>query len=65
MNQATGGSGIGLAVVRDIVVRHGGAVRIEEAPAGGARFIMECPEASRLGPRAVPVEPMRDIGRRA
>ena len=65
MNQATGGSGIGLAVVRDIVVRHGGAVRIEEAPSGGARFVMEFPEASRLGPRAVPDESVRDIGRRA
>jgi signal transduction histidine kinase len=65
MNQATGGSGIGLAVVRDIVVRHGGAVRIEEAPSGGARFVMEFPEASRLGPRAVPDDSVRDIGRRA
>lgn len=65
MNQATGGSGIGLAVVRDIVVRHGGAVRIEEAPSGGARFVMEFPEASRLGPRAVSDDSMRDIGKRA
>jgi signal transduction histidine kinase len=65
MNQATGGSGIGLAVVRDIVVRHGGAVRIEEAPSGGARFVMEFPEASRLGPRAVPDETVRDVGKRA
>ena len=39
MNQATGGSGIGLAVVRDIVVRHGGVVRVEDAPGGGARFV--------------------------
>ncbi len=65
MNQATGGSGIGLAVVRDIVVRHGGTVRIEEAPSGGARFVMEFPEASRLGPRVVPDESVRDVGRRA
>jgi signal transduction histidine kinase len=53
LNQATGGSGIGLAVVRDIVVRHGGNVRVEDAPGGGARFVLEFPEASRLGPRAV------------
>jgi signal transduction histidine kinase len=53
MNQAVGGSGIGLAVVRDIVVRHGGSVRVDDAPGGGARFMLELPDASRLGPRAV------------
>ncbi|HJU76293.1 MAG TPA: HAMP domain-containing sensor histidine kinase [Gemmatimonadaceae bacterium] len=60
MNQATGGSGIGLAVVRDIIVRHGGVVRVEDAPGGGARFVMELPEACRLGPRAVEDAAPRD-----
>jgi signal transduction histidine kinase len=63
MNQATGGSGIGLAVVRDIVVRHGGVVRVEDAPGGGARFVLEFPGACRLGPRAV--QSTRDISPRA
>ena len=54
MNQAVGGSGIGLAVVRDILVRHGGSVRVDDAPGGGARFMLELPEASRLGPRVMP-----------
>jgi signal transduction histidine kinase len=64
MNQATGGSGIGLAVVRDVVVRHGGIVRVEDAPGGGARFVLEFPDACRLGPRAVHESP-RPAPRRA
>ena len=39
------GSGIGLAVVRDLVTRHGGCVAVETAPGGGARFIAEFPRA--------------------
>ena len=35
------GSGIGLAVVRDLVEQHGGEVWVEEAPGGGARFVLE------------------------
>jgi signal transduction histidine kinase len=65
MNQATGGSGIGLAVVRDIVVRHGGAVRVEDAPGGGARFVLEFPQACRLGPRPVLDLPPREARPRA
>lgn len=37
------GSGIGLAVVREIVERHGGRVRVEDAPGGGARFVVSLP----------------------
>ncbi|HKG94957.1 MAG TPA: HAMP domain-containing sensor histidine kinase [Gemmatimonadaceae bacterium] len=40
-----GGSGIGLAVVRDLVARHGGSARIDAAPAGGACVIVELPDA--------------------
>jgi signal transduction histidine kinase len=37
------GSGIGLAVVREIVAAHGGEAWVEDAPSGGARFVVELP----------------------
>jgi signal transduction histidine kinase len=37
------GSGIGLSVVREIVEWHGGSCWIEDAEAGGARFVLEIP----------------------
>jgi signal transduction histidine kinase len=40
---AVAGTGIGLAVVRDLVERQGGSVRVEDAPGGGARFLVELP----------------------
>ncbi|WP_340538775.1 sensor histidine kinase [Nocardioides sp. GXZ039] len=38
-----GGSGLGLAIVRDLARAHGGSVRVEESPAGGARFVVTMP----------------------
>jgi signal transduction histidine kinase len=38
-----GGVGLGLALVRTIVQRHGGQVRCEGRPGGGARFVAEWP----------------------
>lgn len=37
------GSGIGLAVVSEIVQAHGGDIRLESAPRGGARFVVRLP----------------------
>jgi signal transduction histidine kinase len=37
------GTGIGLAVVRDLVQRHGGRCLVEAASGGGARFVVELP----------------------
>ncbi len=39
----TGGSGLGLAVVRRLVDLHGGAARVERGQAGGARFVVSLP----------------------
>jgi signal transduction histidine kinase len=37
------GSGIGLAVVRELAILHGGSAYVEDAAAGGARFVVELP----------------------
>ncbi|HEX6816167.1 MAG TPA: HAMP domain-containing sensor histidine kinase [Gemmatimonadaceae bacterium] len=42
------GSGIGLSVVRQLVMLHGGTCRVGGAPSGGARFVVELPGA-RVG----------------
>jgi len=38
-----GGVGLGLAMVRAIVERHGGTVAIDDAPLGGARLVVRLP----------------------
>jgi len=40
-----GGSGIGLAVVRDLVEAHGGEVHLESSERGGASFVVSLPLA--------------------
>ena len=42
-SSAVAGSGIGLAVVRQVAEAHGGTVRIEDAEDGGARFLIDIP----------------------
>src|SRR5690348_8630880 len=42
-NSAVAGSGIGLALVRNLTVAHGGHVFVEGGMAGGSRFMIEVP----------------------
>lgn len=42
----TGGSGLGLALVAEHLRAHAGSARIEDAPAGGARLVVELPVAA-------------------
>jgi len=42
------GSGIGLAVVRELVTAHAGECRVESVEGGGSRFIVELPDAMRI-----------------
>jgi signal transduction histidine kinase len=55
---ATGaaGGGIGLSIVAEVVEQHGGSVRVEDAPGGGASFVVELARepgsAARPGPFA-------------
>lgn len=41
------GAGLGLAIVHDIMTLHRGSVHYEDAPEGGARFIVRVPLANR------------------
>jgi len=42
-SRSEGGTGLGLAIVASVVHEHEGEVRVERAPAGGARFVVELP----------------------
>ncbi len=39
------GSGLGLSIVHAIVTQHGGRIRVEDSPDGGARFVVSLPRA--------------------
>jgi signal transduction histidine kinase len=45
--RSTAGSGIGLAVVKELAAAHGGTVHLVSPSGGGARFIVELPLATR------------------
>lgn len=40
-----GGAGLGLAIARDVALRHGGTLSVREAPGGGALFELRVPGA--------------------
>jgi signal transduction histidine kinase len=64
---AVGGSGIGLAVVRELIAFQGGRAWVEDAPSGGARIVVELP-AERSVPTVMetaPRETLTAIGRGA
>ena len=42
-SEREGGVGLGLALVKSIVERHGGTVRCEDRPGGGASFVIALP----------------------
>ena len=54
---AVGGSGIGLSIVRELVHMHGGRAWVEDAPGGGARFVVEFPRD--FDPRVAAAAPIR------
>ena len=53
-NSAVAGSGIGLAVVRELMTYHSGRAWVDAAPGGGARFVLELPEAPAIAHASPP-----------
>jgi signal transduction histidine kinase len=49
-DRVVGGSGIGLSLVRDLVVAHGGRAWVEDGERRGARFIAEFPAPAEATP---------------
>jgi len=56
-NRSTGGYGLGLAIVLQSVEEHGGSVRIDESPLGGALFTLRLPRGTQSQPKASRVIP--------
>jgi signal transduction histidine kinase len=54
--QGAGGSGIGLAIVKDLVARMGGRVEVVGGAEGGAVFQVELPGVQRAATSPAPVE---------
>ena len=52
----SGRTGLGLAIAKAFVEAHGQAIRVEEAPGGGARFVFTLPVAHLLPGTGPPVE---------
>jgi heavy metal sensor kinase len=52
--RAAGGSGIGLSIVREIALAHGGRVWVEPGPRGGSSFTLALPAAAPSDPSGGP-----------
>lgn len=49
-DRGSGGSGLGLSIVQEVVRGHGGTVELTDSALGGARFVISLPVAGPSGP---------------
>ncbi|MDX6239830.1 MAG: hypothetical protein QOG10_4645 [Kribbellaceae bacterium] len=49
-DRGSGGSGLGLSIVQEVVRGHGGTVEVTDSALGGARFVISLPVAGPSGP---------------
>ena len=42
-NKQTGGTGLGLSIASDIILSHGGDLRLDRSPLGGLRIMVKLP----------------------
>jgi signal transduction histidine kinase len=56
-NSATGGAGLGLAIVQRLTAAHGGSVHAENRPEGGALFVVRLPRRGAERTSGVGVRP--------
>jgi signal transduction histidine kinase len=61
LGRAVAGSGIGLAVVRELARRHGGEARAADAQRGGARIEIMLPHAHRMSDTGQAPAPRRTV----
>lgn len=52
LDESTPGSGMGLAIVRDLVEAYGGSLSLSESPLGGVRTTLSLPGGNAVGPRS-------------
>jgi two-component system sensor histidine kinase BaeS len=43
-SRATGGTGLGLAITKGFIEAHGGEIRVDQGPRGGAQFVFKLPD---------------------
>lgn len=63
-NRATGGAGLGLAIVNDIVSAHHGSITVRDSPLGGAEFEVRLPCVSAVdSPADLPADSPANLER--
>ena len=61
LDRAAGGFGLGLSIVRSVVVAHGGTIEIEAPDTGGLEVRIELPALPRVSVTVIPKRTARAL----